>query len=239
MRLGALLSTRHSRSSLPSHFIPWLNSKSFHSLLFLGFPFFVARPTRVKTMELSRTLFNSSFGCDLIAHGKCEDSLPSYILRSCQLAACPKAPLEVCDQSQLPASQIHWESLKFLLVRFSTSTLKLMTYKHKSIIHSKGLWRRFINVNIKILNVIHRNFNANMTIRKLIFVSVIRGTLLRWARQKELVPVDGPDRRQRLALSIRPNWVGSPWRRRQNPVSETSCFQLKDRTMQGTVHQGN
>jgi hypothetical protein len=32
--------------------------------------------------------------------------------------------------------------------------------------------------------------------------------------------------RQRLAFPIRPTWVGSTWRRRQNPVSEseTSCF---------------
>jgi hypothetical protein len=29
-------------------------------------------------------------------------------------------------------------------------------------------------------------------------------------------------RRQRLALSIGSNWVGSTWRRRQNEVSETS-----------------
>jgi hypothetical protein len=33
------------------------------------------------------------------------------------------------------------------------------------------------------------------------------------------------DRRQeRLAFSVGPNWVGSTWRRIQNPVSETSCF---------------
>jgi hypothetical protein len=32
---------------------------------------------------------------------------------------------------------------------------------------------------------------------------------------------------QRLALSVGPNWVVSTWKRRQNPVSETSCFREK------------
>jgi hypothetical protein len=36
-------------------------------------------------------------------------------------------------------------------------------------------------------------------------------------------------RRKRRALSIRPTWVGYTRKRRQNPVSDTSCF--KDRTM--------
>jgi hypothetical protein len=31
-------------------------------------------------------------------------------------------------------------------------------------------------------------------------------------------------KRERLVLSIGPTWVSSTWRRRQNPVSETSCF---------------
>jgi hypothetical protein len=29
---------------------------------------------------------------------------------------------------------------------------------------------------------------------------------------------------QRIALSIGPNWIGSAWRRRHIPVSDTSCF---------------
>jgi hypothetical protein len=32
-------------------------------------------------------------------------------------------------------------------------------------------------------------------------------------------------RRQGLSLSTGPNWVGPTWRRRQNPVSETLCFE--------------
>jgi hypothetical protein len=36
-------------------------------------------------------------------------------------------------------------------------------------------------------------------------------------------------RRERLALSIGSNWMGSTWRRRQNPVSEALC--LKGRTV--------
>jgi hypothetical protein len=32
--------------------------------------------------------------------------------------------------------------------------------------------------------------------------------------------------RRGLALSIGPNWVGFTWRERQNPVSETSCFEI-------------
>jgi hypothetical protein len=31
----------------------------------------------------------------------------------------------------------------------------------------------------------------------------------------------------RLALSTGPNWVGSTWRRRQNPVSETLCVLIR------------
>jgi hypothetical protein len=37
--------------------------------------------------------------------------------------------------------------------------------------------------------------------------------------------------RQGPALSTGPNWVGSTWRRRQNPVSETLCVWNKNRTM--------
>jgi hypothetical protein len=35
-------------------------------------------------------------------------------------------------------------------------------------------------------------------------------------------------RRQSLTLSIGPSWVGSTWRRRKNPVSETSYFKYTD-----------
>jgi hypothetical protein len=53
-------------------------------------------------------------------------------------------------------------------------------------------------------------------------------------------------RRQGISLSFGPNWVGVTWRRRQNPVSETLCFDKinrtlflnKDRTM-GNVQQHN
>jgi hypothetical protein len=37
-------------------------------------------------------------------------------------------------------------------------------------------------------------------------------------------------RRQRLSLSIGPNWAGSTWRHRQNLVSETLCFEVKQKT---------
>jgi hypothetical protein len=33
-------------------------------------------------------------------------------------------------------------------------------------------------------------------------------------------------RRERLTLSIGPIWVGSTWRRRENPISETLCFEI-------------
>jgi hypothetical protein len=38
-------------------------------------------------------------------------------------------------------------------------------------------------------------------------------------------------RREGLALSIGSNWVGSIWRRRQNPASETLCVLNENRTM--------
>jgi hypothetical protein len=41
-----------------------------------------------------------------------------------------------------------------------------------------------------------------------------------------------------LALSIGPNWVGSTWRRKQNPVSETLSFSDKNRTI-GNVQKHN
>jgi hypothetical protein len=46
-------------------------------------------------------------------------------------------------------------------------------------------------------------------------------------------------RRWGLALSIGPNWVGSTWRRRQDPASERLCFLNKTRTTENVQKYNN
>jgi hypothetical protein len=53
----------------------------------------------------------------------------------------------------------------------------------------------------------------------------ILGSVRKWLRLAL-----SPNPRQRLSLSIGHNWVGTTWRRRQNPIYETFCFKQKDWT---------
>jgi hypothetical protein len=86
-----------------------------------------------------------------------------------------------------------------------------------------------------------------MTFRRLDSVSVFRWNLLSWAKSIELFPITGlqhqhkhsTNRRQGIALSIGHNWVGSTWRRRHNPVSETLCVLNKSRTMDRVQKHNN
>jgi hypothetical protein len=67
--------------------------------------------------------------------------------------------------------------------------------------------------------------------RRLHSVSVLKWKLLSWPKSL--------DRRQGLVLSIGPNWVGSTWRRRQNPVSRMMCVLNEKRTMVNVQKDNN
>jgi hypothetical protein len=81
----------------------------------------------------------------------------------------------------------------------------------------------YITLTINILDIIHGSvlyLKHN--------VSETGFCLLLQVEPSQLSPIDRAslslDLRQRLALSIRPNWVGSIWRQRENAGSETLCF---------------
>jgi hypothetical protein len=89
---------------------------------------------------------------------------------------------------------------------------------------SIGLWRWYINITITILDIIHCPvFHLKRIVSETEFclrlqVEPIPLGPVDWATLCLLV------RRQRVALLCVPYWFCFTWRRRQNPVSETSCF---------------
>jgi hypothetical protein len=102
----------------------------------------------------------------------------------------------------------------YRFVRTSEETYYLRRrYEPNRLMLSIGLWPLYNNVAITVLNIIHRPvFLTKATIRRTDSVSDFSWNLLR------------PVQRQRLALFIGAIWVGSTWRRTQNPVSETLYF---------------
>jgi hypothetical protein len=72
-------------------------------------------------------------------------------------------------------------------------------------------------ITITILDIIHwPNFYLNHDVSGTGFCLCVQ------IKPSQLGPI--PVRRQSLALSTGSKWVGSTWRRKQNPVSETSYF---------------
>jgi hypothetical protein len=89
------------------------------------------------------------------------------------------------------------------------NTLRLR-YKPSRLLLSIGLWRRYINITITVLDIILRS------------VFYLKTPFYR---------VDSVffRRRQRLAPSSGPNWVGSSWRRRKNLNRVVNKMSLKIR----------
>jgi hypothetical protein len=78
------------------------------------------------------------------------------------------------------------------------------------------LWRWYINVTITILDIF---------LRPVFYLKLdVSESGFRLRRQVELTQLGPTEAGDKDQLSVRPVWVGSTWRRRQNPVSETSCF---------------
>jgi hypothetical protein len=113
-------------------------------------------------------------------------------------------------------------------------------------IKSTGLWRWYINTTITIPDIIHCPvFYYQNSIRLSIPHKKHNTSPLRAQRVNAIYwyvtmiyyyeyhnsgccPSSWVQR-LRLALSIGPNWVGSIWRRRQDPAFETSCLLIAPR----------
>jgi hypothetical protein len=96
---------------------------------------------------------------------------------------------------------------------FNTIYLYVMLFIRITGIQKPTCFRIIYCITITILNVIHRPvFGLKLSISEIVFCLCL-----------QVKPTAGVQR-QGLALSIWLNWVCSSWRRRQNPVSETSYF---------------
>jgi hypothetical protein len=86
----------------------------------------------------------------------------------------------------------------------------------------------FLIIGAKYVLSKYFRFNLTITILRIIHhpVFYLKARRFRdWILSPSSIQsISNPVQRQRLALSIGPIWVGSTWRWRQNPVSETSCF---------------
>jgi hypothetical protein len=89
-------------------------------------------------------------------------------------------------------------------------------------------------LSITVFYIIHRP--AYTTFLRLLDSVSVKWNLLKRAQEKELVSIFRHHqvfaRRQRLALSIGRLWARSIWRPRKNIVSETSRFEIEDRTVE-------
>jgi hypothetical protein len=128
-------------------------------------------------------------------------------------------------QTYILFSAMHWLfsiAPQFLFVsltfRQSTGWTKSLPFRYTTMsIKSTGVWRWYVDITVTILDIIQNPvFYLKQNISKTGF-----GHLFKIEHSKL-----GPIYRDslclpphRLYLSIWPNWVGSTWKRRQNPVS--------------------
>jgi hypothetical protein len=128
--------------------------------------------------------------------------------------------ITILDIIHCPIFYLKLNSTLQVCVYLTGNTLCLR-YEPNRLMLYIGLWRWFINilVTITILDIIHR---------PIFYFKHFSGTGFCLRLQVEtthLGPMDRASlRRQRLALSIWPNWVDSTWRRILCPVSETTSF---------------
>jgi hypothetical protein len=150
------------------------------------------------------------------------NTLGLFLIRS----ACPSMSVRFIINLLFFVSLTHWHTLTNAK-RWVSPDLwpwKIMAEKFKSFIYratdeNETLFQHCFNT----IFTLHLNFERRESVTKvLILDGVICNEIVHYLCRIFYVVIY--NRRQILAHSIEPIWVGSTGIRKQNPVSETSCF---------------